>query len=311
MSVTGVDLSHYNPEPPTATLDFVILKATQGTTFIDPTYAGRAAWAIDNNLVLGAYHFLTTTDPVTAQVDHFASVLDGVSDYPTFLALDVEDDGTWRDLTPQAIASLVANWLHVATVNSALPRIPILVYCDATTWNTIISTLSPSSYAGLWLADPDNAHPTIPRLLTQTFTSSIGGVPGSWDLDTFATFTTRTDLNAWLRSYDMPATIIPLTVDMANRRAYAVLEIGTNSVLFTQAWVAIKPLFGSITGLDAEISNDINGCAHLDLNNCVGGILDVNVRAWQPLPPGTSSVVFTWTSTTPGTDIAGYVALQG
>jgi lysozyme len=68
MSDIAIDLSHWE-----APVDFaqvkasgisaVILKATQGTGFVDPTFASRAVATNDAGLFLGAYHFLTLPIP--------------------------------------------------------------------------------------------------------------------------------------------------------------------------------------------------------------------------------------------------------
>ena len=97
-----VDLSHddcYNPSTKQDTLQFsvlklsgvqgVILKATQGSSFVDPTFYERYARAIT---VFGvenvhAYHFLDGT-PASDQMDHFLDVTKGVK----FLWLDYEQN---------------------------------------------------------------------------------------------------------------------------------------------------------------------------------------------------------------------------
>lgn len=55
----GIDLSHHNAEPEWGKLniDFVILKATEGTDWIDPEYAIRLVKCKENYIPVGAYHF--------------------------------------------------------------------------------------------------------------------------------------------------------------------------------------------------------------------------------------------------------------
>ena len=71
-----IDISHHNQ----GTLDFVaaraagvvgvICKATQGTSYKDPTYSGRRTAALSAGLLWGAYHFGTAAD-VDHQVANF------------------------------------------------------------------------------------------------------------------------------------------------------------------------------------------------------------------------------------------------
>lgn len=73
-----LDLSHHNQVNSFEMLvDYgvrgVILKATQGVSYVDPTYAQRKAAAAKAGLLVGAYHF-ATADDTAKQLDHFLSV---------------------------------------------------------------------------------------------------------------------------------------------------------------------------------------------------------------------------------------------
>jgi len=52
----------------------VCLKATQGTTFVDPSFATRAKEAKKVGLVVLSYHYATFADPVE-EADHYASII--------------------------------------------------------------------------------------------------------------------------------------------------------------------------------------------------------------------------------------------
>lgn len=73
-----LDLSHHNQVNSFEMLvDFgvrgVILKATQGLDYVDPTYALRKSKAEKAGLLVGAYHF-ATGDDTAKQLDHFLNV---------------------------------------------------------------------------------------------------------------------------------------------------------------------------------------------------------------------------------------------
>jgi lysozyme len=116
-----VDLSHHNAEP-----DFerahdrgglvgVIHKATQGLTFIDPTYASRRPEALDAGLLWGAYHFGTGDDGVQ-QAERF---LDAVQpDDDTLLVLDFEANPQGPSMTLEEARAFVVH------VNEATGRFP-------------------------------------------------------------------------------------------------------------------------------------------------------------------------------------------
>lgn len=74
-----VDLSHWNPEPNWQQLknggtQGVILKATQGTGYTDPTFNSRRVAAIQAGLPVIAYHYLEHGN-VQAQISHYLAVL--------------------------------------------------------------------------------------------------------------------------------------------------------------------------------------------------------------------------------------------
>jgi lysozyme len=96
-----LDLSHYQPIDPIpvaalqgAGVAAVMLKATQGTGYVDPTFAPRLRSLAGSGLAVGAYHFGTPEDPVT-QVTHFIKTVTaaGGSFATVVAALDVESSG--------------------------------------------------------------------------------------------------------------------------------------------------------------------------------------------------------------------------
>jgi len=85
-----VDLSHWQgpvdfARAKLAGIVAVILKATQGSEWIDVTFAQRFAAATASGLLVGAYHFLDDSPP-GLQIENFLSVAEGCS----VLALDAE-----------------------------------------------------------------------------------------------------------------------------------------------------------------------------------------------------------------------------
>lgn len=74
-----IDISHHNAEPDfdkmaAAGLVGVILKATEGTTYIDNTYGSRRAAARAAGLETCAYHYLKHGS-ISAQINHFFDVV--------------------------------------------------------------------------------------------------------------------------------------------------------------------------------------------------------------------------------------------
>ncbi|MCP4654719.1 MAG: hypothetical protein GY856_04780 [bacterium] len=110
-----IDLSHHQAEVDFAAVQAdgiagVIHKATQGTGYVDPTYASRRQQALDAGLFWGAYHFGDGRDAET-QAAHF---LDTVR--PTaqdLLVLDFEANSGGPSMTLDGARSFVSS-VHAA-----------------------------------------------------------------------------------------------------------------------------------------------------------------------------------------------------
>lgn len=94
-----VDLSHHNTisdirKAKAAGIRGVIHKATQGSSFVDPTFAAHKAIVTGAGLLFGAYHFGEAGDPI-GQADHFLAV----SANAQLLVLDFESNPQGEDMS--------------------------------------------------------------------------------------------------------------------------------------------------------------------------------------------------------------------
>jgi len=183
-----VDLSHWNPNPidfaavKSAGIAAVILKATQGSHWIDATFADRAIAASDAGLLVGAYHFADASDPA-AQVAHFLSVADG----EPVLAIDVEQNSI-----PGGTVSIMQAAEMVARLQMATGRLP-LVYMGRYGIDGHGTGLPNSvlSRAPLWLPEYGNK-PVPPKgwtdwtLWQYTDRTAVPGIGGLCNRNRFA-----------------------------------------------------------------------------------------------------------------------------
>ena len=74
--MNGIDISSYQAELNAGIVpsDFVIIKATEGTNYINPTWEEQAVQVIQTNKLLGFYHFASVGNPI-AEADFFISVV--------------------------------------------------------------------------------------------------------------------------------------------------------------------------------------------------------------------------------------------
>lgn len=80
MRVRGIDASHHQGAIDWAAvagdgIAFAYLKASEGTTYVDPTFADHRASALDVGIAVGGYHYFQLCSSGVEQATHFASVL--------------------------------------------------------------------------------------------------------------------------------------------------------------------------------------------------------------------------------------------
>jgi len=114
-----IDLSHWQSSvdfasAKSAGIAAVILKATQGSGWIDATFAMRFNAANAAGLLVGAYHFLDNSPP-ELQVENLLSVAGDCR----VLALDAEPNGIGGTVTVAQAAEAAAR-LHMATGRAPL-----------------------------------------------------------------------------------------------------------------------------------------------------------------------------------------------
>ncbi|MEU3187167.1 glycoside hydrolase family 25 protein [Streptomyces sp. NPDC006923] len=140
MTVKGIDVSSYQSSTySTAGLDFVFVKATEGTSYINPRMTAQAARARAAGLVVGFYHFLRPGS-MKAQAAYFVEECASIEGDPLFA--DWEDDGV-------SCAQKDAFLAEVKRLRGATHRVGL--YCGQYYWLNRDTT----SNAGdaLWIAD--------------------------------------------------------------------------------------------------------------------------------------------------------------
>lgn len=98
------ELVEKNPQ-----LKFVYIKATEGSSVVDPFYKKNFKAAKKRGLLVGSYHFLTYRTSMERQVTNFLDHID-LSKQDLLLLVDVEKDGTreWgRDLIQKNLAEFI------------------------------------------------------------------------------------------------------------------------------------------------------------------------------------------------------------
>ena len=181
-----IDLSHYNgvtsfQEVQQSGIVGVIHKATQGTGWTDPDYAGRKQLARAAGLWWGAYHFGVDEDGA-AQAQYFLSIVKpGPQD---LLALDFEQN-------PESQMTIAQAEQFVIEVYNQTGRYPGF-YSDALAGRLLGSNVS-STLANCWFwraqygVFAPEVPPTWPiwTMWQYTDTGKVPGISSACDRDTF------------------------------------------------------------------------------------------------------------------------------
>jgi GH25 family lysozyme M1 (1,4-beta-N-acetylmuramidase) len=177
-------------------VDFCFIKATQGTSYINPRMAQQASSARAQGMVVGFYHFLEKGN-INAQVDYFlahAAPADG-----DLLAVDWETNPA-TSTYPTAAEKDTA----LKRVQTLRPTHRCLLYCNTSFWKNIDKT----SFAGdgLWIATAGYAAGSPP--VQSAWALHQYSTAGNYDHDV-AAFDNRAALRAWAEG----GTEVALTAD--------------------------------------------------------------------------------------------------
>ena len=118
-SIHGIDISHYqgeidwdllrNAQLYDTPVRFIIIKATEGTDFLDDNFNDNFYQAKENNFIRGVYHFFVPSEAANAQANYFLKQVhleDG--DLPP--VLDFEHKG---QLSSEQIKHAALTWLRI------------------------------------------------------------------------------------------------------------------------------------------------------------------------------------------------------
>lgn len=186
MTVDAIDISHWQPAVDFAAVARagvvgVIHKVSEGSSYTDPTYAGRKQQALDAGLRWGGYHFLKHGS-VAKQMAYFLDR--AILPSGSRLVIDYEDTACTLDDLQQAIEEL-------ARLD---PTAEIATYCGG----LLKGQVTPSkaypwlSATSLWLAHYTTGDPSWPEWIWPYWSlwqysdkGSVPGVEGECDVNEF------------------------------------------------------------------------------------------------------------------------------
>lgn len=182
--VKGIDASHHQASidwqrARRAGIAFAYLKATEGSSYVDPTFRSRWEDAARAGLKVGGYHFFGLCSPGAAQGEHFATTLASAGAADSLPpAVDVELSSECRPSRADVLDQVRA---FVDTVEARTGRrVVVYVYPDAEAAYHLRNDLG----RRLWVRSIGDTPPSGSWWMWQKSDSArIDGIPGPADLN--------------------------------------------------------------------------------------------------------------------------------
>ncbi|MCL1838888.1 MAG: lysozyme [Propionibacteriaceae bacterium] len=167
--IQGVDVSRYQGDIDWSVIaaqgvDFAFIKATEGSSYIDPHFDINREGARQADVRVGAYHFFSFESSGAAQAAWFTA---NVPRLPGMLppVADVEYYGSWVFSRPdrEALTSELAAFL--GALEQFYGVVPI-IYCDEQLWNAYLA--SGFDHYLIWIRNV-HSRPSLPDGKSWTF----------------------------------------------------------------------------------------------------------------------------------------------
>lgn len=188
----GIDLSHWQGSVSWSRVrsdgvTFAFMKATEGTTYSDPTLKTNWAGAESHGIYRSAYHFARPSIGSAARQAKFfvqkVGSFKGKGDLPP--VLDLEATG---GLSQSHLRRWVRIWLE--TTEKLTGRTPIL-YFSPYFWIDNLGNSTSFTHYPLWIAHYTSGHPLVPggwktwTFWQRTSSGSVSGISGHVDMNRF------------------------------------------------------------------------------------------------------------------------------
>ncbi|KAF9238122.1 glycoside hydrolase family 25 protein [Melanogaster broomeanus] len=172
----GIDVSDYQPDVDWTTVvnngvSFAYIKATEGTSYISPSFSSQYIGATNAGLIRGGYHFAHPDESSGAtQASYFLANGGGWSADGITLpgALDIEYGAECYGLTASEMVTWIESFSN--TYEAATGRYPV-IYTTTDWWSTCTGNSAAfASNNPLWIA---------------SYSSTIGTLPAGWEYTSF------------------------------------------------------------------------------------------------------------------------------
>jgi lysozyme len=192
----GIDVSHHNGSVDwnkvhAAGAEFAFMKATEGTTYNDPTFKRNFAQARANGLLVGAYHFFQPKADIMRQVNNFVRAFGAARDGDLPPVIDVEDESLWSGLSQTQSVERVLAWIE-GVRNKLGEHVQPIIYTGPSFAQDVLGNDARLANYPLWVAHYTTAsRPRVPlpwkfwTLWQYGEHGRVSGISGDVDMNRF------------------------------------------------------------------------------------------------------------------------------
>lgn len=222
MSLNGIDIASYQAGMDVCKVlgDFVVVKATEGIDYTNPSFSVHAKQTLTAGKKLGLYHFIRKDVDIKKQADYFLTTVQSYIG-KAMLVLDFEDT-TGSMIQNESGVGLAKQWLDYVYENTDVRPV---VYTGLSCENSLDWSIVVDANYGLWIAQYNNytvingyqprhlygslKHWQTAVMFQYTSTGRLTGWAGNLDFDIFygdksawdkyAKATIDSDVSKWVR----------------------------------------------------------------------------------------------------------------
>lgn len=169
----GIDISHHNQgiNWDKLNIDFIFLKASEGSTFKDPKFQEYRKEANRVNIPYGAYHYFTEADGNSQFKNYFKQVKYNIKLLPV---IDIEITKLNKKELSEELSKFIYNCVSVYKVYP-------IIYTSDYFYKKYLSEIPEIKNCPIWLGDIDNYNVSTPHIMHQIKIQKIPGTRGKVD----------------------------------------------------------------------------------------------------------------------------------
>lgn len=162
---------------------FVIMKATEGSDMVDPSYVENVAQAREGRMIKGAYHFMTTLSDIDTQIENFIkNAVIEKGDFPPVLDIETPHKKV-AEIGEENIRQMALKWLKAVEKHYGVRPV---IYTNDLFRKKYLDTSDFREY-DFWMARYSKKGPESGDWLLWQFTQTgrPRGISGTVDINVF------------------------------------------------------------------------------------------------------------------------------